>query len=43
MLADGTIKAEIDRVYPLSEVKEAHMRSEDSHSRGRILLSANPV
>jgi NADPH:quinone reductase-like Zn-dependent oxidoreductase len=43
LLADGTIKAEIDRIYPLSEVKEAHIRSEGKHSRGRILLSANPV
>jgi len=43
LLADGTIKAEIDRIYPLSEVKEAHIRSESRHSRGRILLSANPV
>jgi NADPH:quinone reductase-like Zn-dependent oxidoreductase len=42
LLADGTIKAEIDRIYPLDEVKEAHLRSEGRHSRGRILLSANP-
>ncbi|MBW5446204.1 zinc-binding dehydrogenase [Cohnella sp. CFH 77786] len=43
LLADGTIKAEIDRIYPLSEVKEAHLRSESRHSRGRILLNVNPV
>ncbi|TNJ62098.1 NADP-dependent oxidoreductase [Paenibacillus hemerocallicola] len=43
LLADGVIKAEIDSVYPLSEVKEAHLRSEGRHSRGRILLSANPI
>ncbi len=43
LLADGTIKAEIDRIYPLSEAKEAHIRSESRHSRGRILLSVNPV
>lgn len=43
LLADGTIKAQIDRIYPLNDVKEAHMRSEGRHSRGRILLSANPI
>lgn len=43
LLADGTIKAEIDKIYPLSEAREAHLRSEGRHSRGRILLSANPV
>lgn len=43
LLADGTIKAEVDKIYPLSEASEAHLRSEGRHSRGRILLSANPV
>ncbi|GAA0381532.1 NADP-dependent oxidoreductase [Bacillus horti] len=43
LLADGTIKAEVDRIYLLSEVREAHLRSEGRHSRGRILLCANPL
>lgn len=40
LIADGTILAEIDSVYPLSEVQEAHKRSEARHGRGRILLKA---
>lgn len=43
LLVDGTIKAEIDKIYPLSQAKEAHIRSESRHGRGRILLSVNPV
>ncbi len=39
LLADGTIKPGIDRMYRLDEVREAHARSESRHGRGRILLS----
>src|SRR5690606_15043541 len=31
LLAEGMIKAEIDHIYPMSEVKEAHLRSEGRH------------
>jgi NADPH:quinone reductase-like Zn-dependent oxidoreductase len=41
LIADGTIKAEIDHIYPLSEVRQAHKQSEARHGRGRILLSMN--
>jgi NADPH:quinone reductase-like Zn-dependent oxidoreductase len=41
LLANGTIKAQIDRIYLLDKVREAHIQSESRHSRGRILLGAN--
>lgn len=41
LIADGTIKAEIDNIYPLREVRQAHKQSEARHGRGRILLSMN--
>jgi len=40
-IADGTIKAVIDHVYPLNEARQAHIQSESRHSRGRILLRVN--
>jgi NADPH:quinone reductase-like Zn-dependent oxidoreductase len=43
LIADGTIRAEIDHIYPLSEVKQAHKQSEARHGRGRILLSVNSI
>ncbi|RXZ77627.1 NADP-dependent oxidoreductase [Paenibacillaceae bacterium] len=43
LLADGTIQAAIDKIYPLNEVTEAHLRSEGRHSRGRILLRNNLI
>lgn len=39
LVANGTIKTAIDRIYPLSEAAEALKRSERRHGRGRILLS----
>lgn len=38
LMADGVLKAEIDSVYPLSQVKEAFARSEARHNSGRVLL-----
>ncbi|WP_245815734.1 NADP-dependent oxidoreductase [Seinonella peptonophila] len=43
LIADGTIRAEIDKIYPLSKAEEAHIQSEGRHSRGRILLNPNPI
>ncbi|MDQ0885873.1 NADPH:quinone reductase-like Zn-dependent oxidoreductase [Paenibacillus sp. V4I9] len=41
LLANGTLKAEIDSIFPLSETKKAHEKSESRHGRGRILLKVN--
>lgn len=38
LIADGTIKAEIDSIFPLSQTNKALEKSEARHSRGRILL-----
>jgi NADPH:quinone reductase-like Zn-dependent oxidoreductase len=38
MIADGTLKARIDSVFPLSQADKAHEKSESGHGRGRILL-----
>lgn len=39
LVANGTIKTAIDRIYPPSEAAEALKRSERRHGHGRILLS----
>ncbi|MCD9025728.1 NADP-dependent oxidoreductase [Cohnella silvisoli] len=41
LIADGTIKAEIDSIFPLSQTNKAHEKSEAKHGRGRILLRVN--
>ena len=41
MIADGTIKAEIDSVFPLSQSDKALEKSESQHGRGRILIRVN--
>ncbi|MEW4153943.1 NADP-dependent oxidoreductase [Bacillus thuringiensis] len=41
LLAEGTIHAEIEKIYPLHEVRKAHQKSELGHARGRILLQIN--
>lgn len=38
LIADGTIKAEVGPIYPLSAASEAHKHSERMRGRGRILL-----
>jgi NADPH:quinone reductase-like Zn-dependent oxidoreductase len=43
LIADGTIKAEIDTIYPLGEAKKALEKSEARHGRGRILLSVSSI
>lgn len=37
-IADGTLRAKIDSVFPLSEAGKAMAKSETGHGRGRILL-----
>ncbi|MDP4096410.1 NADP-dependent oxidoreductase [Paenibacillus sp. P96] len=43
LMAEGTIKAEIDSTFPLSEADKALEKSEARHGRGRILLHANSI
>lgn len=38
LMANGTIKTEIEKIYPLEKVREATLQSETGHGRGRILL-----
>lgn len=38
LMAEGTIKTEIKKIYPLEKVQEAALQSETGHGRGRILL-----
>jgi putative PIG3 family NAD(P)H quinone oxidoreductase len=38
LLADGTIRPVIDRVYQLEEVRDAHARMESNESFGKIVL-----
>ncbi|WP_135557156.1 NADP-dependent oxidoreductase [Paenibacillus cymbidii] len=41
LIADGTIKAEIDSIFPLDQINKAHEKSKEKHGRGRILLRVN--
>ena len=38
LLADGTIKPVVDRVYKIEEIREAHARMESNESFGKIIL-----
>ena len=38
LLADGTVRPVIDRVYKMEEVREAHARMESNESFGKIVL-----
>jgi NADPH2:quinone reductase len=38
LLADGTVKPVVDRVYKLADVREAHQRMESNESFGKIVL-----
>lgn len=38
MVDAGTIKPEVSRVLPLSEVRKAHELIEGRHTRGKIVL-----
>ncbi|MBB6734005.1 NADP-dependent oxidoreductase [Cohnella zeiphila] len=41
LISDGTIRAEIDSIFPLNQANKALERSEAGHGRGRILLRIN--
>ncbi|MFD2329496.1 NADP-dependent oxidoreductase [Cohnella sp. GCM10020058] len=43
LIAEGTIKAEIDSIFPLSKAQEALEKSEARRGRGRILLQADSI
>ncbi|MDO7906243.1 NADP-dependent oxidoreductase [Paenibacillus sp. JX-17] len=43
LIAQGTIKAMIDSIFPLSQAAEALEKSEARHGRGRILLNMNYI
>jgi NADPH2:quinone reductase len=38
LLADGTVKAVVDRTYTLSQIGDAHLRMESNESFGKIVL-----
>jgi NADPH:quinone reductase-like Zn-dependent oxidoreductase len=38
MVADGTLRVEVGKVFPLEQAAAAHALSETGHGRGRILL-----
>lgn len=38
-LATGQLKAPVDRIFPVSEVKAAQHYAQDHHSRGRVLVT----
>jgi len=40
LIAQGKVKAFIETVLPLAEIKKAHELSESGHARGKIVLSA---
>ena len=35
----GRVKTVIDRMYPLSEIVEAHRYSENGHAKGKIVIT----
>lgn len=43
LIADGTIKAAIDSIFPLNQANKALEKSEARHGRGRILLHINSI
>ena len=38
MVSVGLLKVEIQSIYPMAEVKEAHLQIETGHTRGKVLL-----
>jgi NADPH:quinone reductase-like Zn-dependent oxidoreductase len=41
LVADGSVRVEIARTFPLSEVSQAHALSEAGHTRGKIVLEVS--
>jgi NADPH:quinone reductase-like Zn-dependent oxidoreductase len=42
LLADGTVKPVIDRVYPMIEIEIAHQRMQAGEHFGKIVLTWDP-
>jgi len=38
MVSVGLLKTEIQQVYPMSDVQQAHTQIESGHTRGKVLL-----
>lgn len=38
LIANKIIKAEVDKIYPLTDAHHAHRKSETGHGRGRLIL-----
>jgi NADPH:quinone reductase-like Zn-dependent oxidoreductase len=38
LMVKGQLKAEINKIFPLQDAKQAHLLSETGHGRGRIIL-----
>ncbi|HBU83899.1 MAG TPA: NADP-dependent oxidoreductase [Paenibacillus sp.] len=43
LMAEGSLRPEIDSIFPLSAANQAHAKSEARHGRGRILLDVRSV
>jgi NADPH:quinone reductase-like Zn-dependent oxidoreductase len=41
LVADGAVRVEVSRTFPLSEVRQAHELSESGHTRGKIVLEVS--
>ncbi len=41
LVADGAVRVEIARTFPLSEASQAHVLSEAGHTRGKIVLEVS--
>ena len=38
LIADGTVKPHVERVFPLDRVKDAFLAREAGHVKGKIML-----
>ncbi|MCL5023111.1 MAG: NAD(P)-dependent alcohol dehydrogenase [Nitrospirae bacterium] len=41
LLQEGSVRPRIDRVFPLTEIAEAHVYSETGHARGKIVIEVS--